>query len=101
MSDCKVLKTHRFFDEVTTTGETAQYLTDYRFGGATERTIQGVLTSGAQVKLYTYTSPTDETVEHLVSTFAASTFSTVIDGPVAKIKVEMVSGGTAWIEGLV
>lgn len=95
------LKTHRFMTSVTTTAASATYLTDYRFNDIPQRTIQGILTSGAKVNLYTYMSPSDETVGHLVSTFDASSFSTVIEGPVAKIKIEMVSGGTAWVEGLV
>lgn len=98
------LITHRFFTSVTTTAASASFLTDYRFNDIPQRTIQGVLAGEAHVELYTYLDRSDEAVEYLASTFTATanpTFQYFINGPVAKIKCVMVSGGTATIEGLV
>lgn len=96
------LKEFRFLDGSTSASASGVYLTDFRFNDIPERTLQGVLTSGAGINIFTYANRSDETVEHLVSTFTASSFSTVIQGPVAKIKVEKVgTTGTAWVEGLV
>jgi hypothetical protein len=95
------LKYFKFLDGVTTTAASATFLTDYRFNDVPQRTIQGVLTSDAHVQLYTYLDRDMNGTEHFVSTFTASSFSTVIEGPVAAIKVVMVSGGTATVDGLV
>ena len=98
----KILTQHTFMSSVTASGASASYLTDYRFDTATERTIQGMLTSGASIALYTHVNLTSENTRVLVSTFSSSSFVTIIEGPVAKIEVVKTSGGgTAWVDGLV
>lgn len=98
----RVLNTHTFFDGEVSASVSASYLTDYRFGGDTDRTLMGTLTSGAEINIYAQVDPADTGIKHLVSTVSASSFSLVLDGPVAKITIEKVgSSGTANVQGLV
>ena len=98
----RILNQHTFLSATTTAGTSSKYLTDYRIGDKIERTLQGTLTSGATVQLYTHVNLTNENTRHLVSTFSTSSFSTVIDGPVAAVEiVKSGASGTAWVDGLV
>lgn len=98
----RILNQHTFLSAATTVSTSSKYLTDYRFNDQTQRTLQGTLTGGAAVNIYTYVNTQNENTKHLVSTFTASAFSTVIDGPVAAIEVVKAgTTGTAWVDGLV
>ena len=96
-------KAFTFLSSATASNASGSYLTDYRFeDGSAKRTIQGTLTGGSAVALYTYVHPTDETTGVLVSSYTTSSFTAVIEGPVAKIKVIKTSAtGVADVQGLV
>jgi hypothetical protein len=96
------LNIHRFLTAATTASASGSYATDYRFPTAVNRSIFGKLTGGARADLYVCANPLDLTVEVLASSFTTSSFSTIIEGPIAMIRVEKVgTTGTAWVEGLV
>ena len=96
------LRTHRFLTNESAQGAESTYLTDFRFNDIPDRTIQGVLLDGAEVSIFTYLDKEDDTVAHLVGTFSDPSFSTVIQGPVARIQVvKSNTAGTASVEGLV
>lgn len=98
----RILNQHTFLSATTTASTSSKYLTDYRIGDKIERTIQGTLTGGAGVNIYTHVNLQNENTKHLVSTIVASSFSLVIDGPVAAIEVVKAgTTGTAWVDGLV
>ena len=96
------LNTHTFLNGATAASASGLFFTDYRFNDIPERTIMGTLTSGAEVRVLAYVDPVNFLVAHTVSTVSASSFSLVVAGPVAAIKVEKVgASGTATVQGLV
>lgn len=95
------LNLHNFLTSASVCGTSGSYLTDWVGGEQPERSLIGTLTAGAHIDVFVYLDK-NETIEHKVSTISASSFSLVLDGPVAKIKViKTVASGTANVQGLV
>ena len=66
-----------------------------------DNNCDGFIDEGAAVNLYTHVNLKNENTRTLVSSYTSS-FTAVVEGPVAKIEVVKVGpDGTAWVDGLV
>lgn len=102
---------HTFFTSATAASVTGSARTDFRFeDGGTQRTLFGILTSGAEVNVYIYPDSA-QSIEHLESTIsigsscyttATNSFLEVFNGPFSVIEVRKAgTSGTATVIGVI